>query len=254
MNKTVKNILLRISMFLGISAFVFLIIMAKLNRDDNQVEKIEIGIDDWTGNFLVNKRQVLDVIEENFEVKNKILSGKDLENIEKKVRIIPQVKFSNAYIDDIGNLNIKIIQRKPIIRVYNLQGQSFYIDENGIKFPITNNFTAKVPIVTGNIIETCDTTINVQSKELKKIYKIIQTINKNKLWHTMIGQYNINEKTQIELIPRFGNCTILFGDEKNIEQKISRLDIFYFDVLKKVGWDYYKVINIMYKNQVVCLK
>lgn len=42
----------------------------------------------------------------------------------------------------------------------------------------------------------------------------------------MIGQYIINEKGQVELIPRFGNCTVLFGDDKNIEQKIKRLDVF----------------------------
>jgi cell division protein FtsQ len=112
----------------------------------------------------------------------------------------------------------------------------------------------KVPVVTGNITETADSAVLVTSFELKRIYNIVQKVNKNKLWSAMIGQYIINEKGQVELIPRFGNCTVLFGDDKNIEQKIKRLDVFYFDVLKKVGWDYYKVINIMYKNQVVCLK
>lgn len=70
----------------------------------------------------------------------------------------------------------------------------------------------------------------------------------------MIGQYNVAEKAQVELIPRFGNGTVIFGDDRNMESKMKRLDIFYFDVLRKVGWDYYRVINIMYKNQVVCLK
>jgi cell division protein FtsQ len=174
--------------------------------------------------------------------------------LKKQSRIIPQVKNSQAYTDDNGNLNIKIEQRRPLLRVYNLQGQSFYLDEKGVKFPVTSNYAAKVPVVTGNITETADSAVLVTSFELKRIYNIVQKVNKNKLWSAMIGQYIINEKGQVELIPRFGNCTVLFGDDKNIEQKIKRLDVFYFDVLKKVGWDYYKVINIMYKNQVVCLK
>jgi cell division protein FtsQ len=74
------------------------------------------------------------------------------------------------------------------------------------------------------------------------------------VWQAMIGQYNINNVGQLELIPRLGNSTILLGDNSNLEKKIKQLDVFYFDVLRKVGWDYYKVINIMYKNQVVCIK
>ena len=254
MNKTVKNIIVRISMLIGLGAFIALMVMAKINRDASRVEKIKVGVDEFNGNFFVNKGQVLNLVQDQFDVKGKILSGKDLEQIEKAVRIIPQVKNSDAYTDNNGNLNIKIEQRKPLLRVYNLLGQSFYVDENGIKFPVSAAFAAKVPIITGNITESCDTTVKIQSAELIRIFNIIQTVNKNEVWKAMIGQYNINEKLQIELIPRFGNCTILFGDDKNIEQKIKRLDIFYFDVLKKVGWDYYKVINIMYKNQVVCLK
>jgi cell division protein FtsQ len=138
--------------------------------------------------------------------------------------------------------------------VYNVQNLSFYVDENGIKFPTSDNYAAKVPVITGNILEACDSSQKIQSAELKRIFNIIQTVNKNKLWRAMIGQYNINEKKQVEAIPRFGNCTVIFGDDKDIEQKLKRLDIFYFDVLKKIGWNYYKVINIMYKDQVVCLK
>jgi cell division protein FtsQ len=254
MNKTAKNIIIRLSMFFGLAMFVFLAVMAKINREQSRIQKVKIGIDEWNGLFFVNKIQVLQLIENRFEVKGKILSGKELEQIEKAVRIIPQVKNSQAYTDDNGNLNIKIEQRTPLLRVYNLQGQSFYLDEKGVKFPVTSNYAAKVPVVTGNITEKADSVVTVTSFELKRIYNIVQKVNKNKLWSAMIGQYNINANGQVELIPRFGNCTVLFGDDKNIEQKIKRLDVFYFDVLKKVGWDYYKVINIMYKNQVVCLK
>ena len=254
MNKTVKNIILRLTMLIGLSAFIVLVVFAKINRDESKVKKIKIGIDEWNGNAFVTKPQVLFLIQQNFDVMDKKLSGKDLEKIEKSVTIIPQVKKSNAYTDNNGNLNIKIVQREPLFRVYNVQYLSFYVDENGVKFPTSINYAAKVPVITGNIFEVCDSSQKIQSAELKKIFNIIQTVNKNKLWRAMIGQYNINEKKQVEAIPRFGNCTVIFGDDKDIEQKLKRLDIFYFDVLKKIGWNYYKVINIMYKDQVVCLK
>jgi len=254
LNKTIKNIILRVSMLLGLVAFIVLVVIAKFNRDETTIKKIVIDIDEWSGNSFITKTQVLALIDEKFDMVGKNLSGKDLEEIEKSITIIPQVKKSDAYTDDKGNLNIKIEQREPLFRVFNLQNQSYYVDKNGLKFPTSSNYTAKVPIITGNILEVCDTSKKIQSPELKRLFNVIQNINKNKLWSAMIGQYNINDKKQIELIPRFGDCTIIFGDDKEIEQKLKRLDIFYFDVLKKIGWNQYKVINIMYKNQVVCLK
>ncbi len=255
MNKTIKNIILRISMLIGLSAFIFLVVTAKVNRDELKVKVINITIvGEFEGKSFVTKTQVLNQIQNKFDVIGKNLTGKELEKIEQYLLIIPQVKKSNAYTDANGNLNIKIEQREPLFRVYNFQNQTFYVDENGVKFPTSSTNSPKVPIITGNIFEVCDTNQKVQSVELKSIFNIVQSVNKNEVWKAMIGQYNINEKKQVELIPRFGNSTILFGDDKNMEQKLKRLDIFYFDVLKKIGWNHYKVINIMYKDQVVCLK
>ena len=95
-------------MLIGLAAFIALVVIAKINRHASRVDKIKIGVDEWNGNFFVSKNQVLNLIQNQFEVKGKILSGKDLERIEKAVRVIPQVKNSNAYTDDKGNLNIKI--------------------------------------------------------------------------------------------------------------------------------------------------
>jgi cell division protein FtsQ len=254
MKKTTRNIIIRLSMLLGVGVFLFLLIAGQMYRFDERVKKITIAIDDFEGNYFVEKNQVLEVIQNNFTVEGKNLSGKNLEHIEQVVGQIPQVKYANAFIDNQGDLSIKVIQRSPLFRVYNQQGQSFYVDENGVKFPTTNNYTAKVPIVTGYITEQYDSTKRVSSVGLKQTFYTIQEINKNEVWQAMIGQYNINNVGQLELIPRLGNSTILLGDNSNLEKKIKQLDVFYFDVLRKVGWDYYKVINIMYKNQVVCIK
>lgn len=254
MNKTVKNIIIRVTMLIGVAAFVFLIVMAKSNRSQNSVKDIEVNIDEWNGNFFVTKAQVLSLVNKNFDIIGKTLSGKDLEKIEKSLSVIPQVKKANAFLDNKGALTIKIDQRIPLFRVYNTFGESFYVDENGIKFPVTQNFAAKVPVATGLIVEPCNKDQKVLGKQLKSIFSLMQYLKKNQLWNSLIGQININEKLQIELLPRIANATIVFGDDQDIEQKFKRLDVFYFEVLKKVGWDRYKVINIMYKDQVVCLK
>ncbi|HRG35237.1 MAG TPA: hypothetical protein PK355_03070, partial [Chitinophagales bacterium] len=59
MNKTVRNIIIRISMLVGIVVFVCLMVMAKWNTQHRAVQKIKISIDDKVGNFFVNKAEVV---------------------------------------------------------------------------------------------------------------------------------------------------------------------------------------------------
>ena len=58
----------------------------------------------------------------------------------------------------------------------------------------------------------------------------------------------------IELIPRVGNHTIVFGDANQIESKFEKLIVFYNKGLSNTGWNEYSVINLKYEGQVVCTK
>ena len=56
----------------------------------------------------------------------------------------------------------------------------------------------------------------------------------------------------LELTPRSGNYTILFGRLDDAEQKLDKLLRFYREGLGKAGWDRYRTINVKYAGQVVC--
>ena len=73
-------------------------------------------------------------------------------------------------------------------------------------------------------------------------------------WNAQIEQVYVNADGELELIPRVGNQTILFGDEKGMEEKFSKLYTFYKEGLSKTGWNQYKTINVTFKDQVVCSK
>ncbi|MEO8088452.1 MAG: cell division protein FtsQ, partial [Bacteroidota bacterium] len=67
-------------------------------------------------------------------------------------------------------------------------------------------------------------------------------------------QIFVDAAGDMELIPRVGNQTILFGDEKQMEEKFNKLYTFYKKGLSKTGWNQYKTINVTFKDQVVCSK
>ncbi|MBK7433459.1 MAG: hypothetical protein IPI66_05780 [Chitinophagaceae bacterium] len=53
------------------------------------------------------------------------------------------------------------------------------------------------------------------------------------------------------MIPKIGKQVIVFGDASDIAGKMSKLKLFYRNVMVKAGWQYYSTINLQYKDQVV---
>lgn len=189
-----------------------------------------------------------------------VLIGRDLEQvnleeIEKKIKANPYIAYATVYADMDGIIQIKIDQRQPILRVINAGDQDFYIDKNGLKMPVSPNFTANVLVANGKILEhfsgKVDTLITKLATDL---YKTALYIGQDTLWNSQIEQAFVNEKSDIELIPRVGNQRIILGNADSLEIKMRNLRAFYKKAMPKVGWDAYKTINIKYINQVVCEK
>ena len=70
----------------------------------------------------------------------------------------------------------------------------------------------------------------------------------------LIEQIYVEKNGEFQLIPKFNDQVIIFGTTENIKDKFARLLIFYKQGLSITGWNRYNMINIKYKNQVVCSK
>ena len=62
----------------------------------------------------------------------------------------PSIKKATVYSDWYGNISIYVEQRKPIVRIQNKK-EGYYLDEDGLRMPLSNNFTARMLLVTGNV-------------------------------------------------------------------------------------------------------
>ncbi|WP_293789474.1 cell division protein FtsQ [uncultured Pedobacter sp.] len=187
-----------------------------------------------------------------------VLLGRNLENInihkiEKKLQSNPYIGFAKVYVDMDGVLHIEVKQRQPILRILNENGQDFYIDNDGLKMPISSNFTANVLVATGHILEVFSSRVDTLHTQLARdLYKTAQFIKKDTLWEAQIEQVVVDQKNDIELIPRVGNQRIILGNADSLEKKMKNLLLFYKKAMPQVGWDTYKTINIKYTNQIVC--
>ncbi|WP_343531546.1 cell division protein FtsQ [Pedobacter sp.] len=183
------------------------------------------------------------------------LEGINLHDIERSIAANPYIGFAKVYADMNGTVYVEVRQRQPVLRILNAGGQDYYVDSDGLKMPVSPNFTANVLVATGNILEgfngKVDTLMTANAKDL---YKAALFIKQDTLWDAQVEQLYINEKNDIEMVPRVGNQRIILGNAKDIDVKMANLLAFYKQAMPKVGWNAYRTINLKYVNQIVCEK
>lgn len=206
--------------------------------------------------YFIDKQEVENIL----KLSSTLLVGRKLDKInihdlEGKLKANPFVAYAKVYADMDGIIWIEVIQRQPIMRIMTQYDQDFYVDENGFKLPLSNNFTANVLAANGYIEEPFAGKVDTLKTPLAKdVFKTISFIRKDALWNAQIAQVYVTADHEIELIPRVGNQRILLGNADSLETKFHNLMVFYKQALPQVGWDAYKQINIKYSNQIIGIK
>ena len=166
-----------------------------------------------------------------------------IKEIEQSISNHAAVKNANVYSDILGKISVDITQRKPIARVVQ-ENDSYYIDEDGQWMPLSNHYTARTLVVSGNVA-----VVNSEA-----LFQIAQYIYKDPFWNAQIMQVHIEDNEDLTLIPRVGYHQIVFGEAENFEEKFSNLKLFYEKGISYKGWNNYSRINLKFKNQIVCTK
>ena len=165
----------------------------------------------------------------------------DLKALENKLSSHDMIENSEVYISINGILKIDIKQRNPYARV--ISDSSFYIDNNGTKMPLSDNYSARVLLVHG---------LNDESK-IDYVFKLIKTIRDDEFLNLNVTDILIN-KSDISLRVRNCNFEVLVGDLNNLETKIKNFKAFYQKAYRNKILNNYKKVNLQFNNQIVCTK
>jgi cell division protein FtsQ len=115
---------------------------------------------------------------------------------------------------------------------------------------VGGDITISQPMLDGiSIIDT-----SIKNSVLKDIYHFVNYIRNNDFWTAQIDQIYVGSYNEIDLIPRVGNHQIHLGTFENYEGKLKNLAAFYERVLPEAGWNKYSVINLEFRDQIVCKK
>ncbi len=165
-----------------------------------------------------------------------------LNTIEKALEANEMVKSAQVYLTIDGKLTSKIVQRKPIGRI---EGNSkFYLDDEGKRMPFSSNYSARVPIITGDIT----------GRSLEDVYKILEFINEDDFLRKNIIGIHIKAEDDYQLKFRLNQFVVNLGGIENLEAKFSNFKAFYAKANKDKTLEDFAIVSLEFNNQVVCTK
>jgi cell division protein FtsQ len=231
---------------------VFLLISAMQVKREKKCKGLEVNIDGVSNNFFIDAKDV-EVIINRFAgggTKGKPLNNFRLWEMENALKRNVWIKSAQIYFDNNDILKVDVEEREPIARVFAINDFTFYVDSSLAMLPLSEKFSARVPVFTGFPADT-----KVLSKKdsalLAGIRQLSLLIGGDNFLNALIEQVDITAERNFEMIPKIGNQLILFGDATNANQKFEKLKLFYKQVMSKAGWSRYNVIDLQYKDQVV---
>lgn len=184
-------------------------------------------------------------------VKNIAIDSISLQAIEDQYKANPFVRDCRTYIDKHYRLQVEVVERIPLIRIYSQNGGNYYIDREGVSMPVSDHFTPRTLLATGHI-PLLPLEDGVDSSAIhKNLFKVANAIEQDDFMTGFVSEIHIDDRGQILLHPLVGNFTIRITRTEDIAQKFENLKIFLRDGLSRLGWDKYHELVIDYDNQII---
>lgn len=167
----------------------------------------------------------------------------DIFNLEQLLNAHVMVENSEIFHTIDGEVEIKVKQRQPIGRIYE-NGKFFYMDTQGMQMPLSQNYSARVPLVLGDVNKAYwDTT-----------FKVLQFIGEDDFLSKNIIEIKVKANGEYEFRMRIPDFIVLLGKAEDLELKKANLKAFYKKMEKEKALNTYKTVNLKYANQVICIR
>lgn len=236
---------------LVIGGIATLLVAANKKETGHVCKQVLIGIKGSGEKFYIEESDIKKQLEQTVQgsLVNKPLSKISLASLENDLEKDQWIRDAELYFDREDVLHISVEEREPIARIFTTNGSSFYIDSSGHQMPLIDKVTARVPVITGYInVKRLSARDSALLSDVKAIAKFVYA---DAFWNAQIGQVDITADRKFELIPVIGDHVIRIGTAENIEEKLSRLLLFYKQVMSKTGFNKYSVVDVQYDGQVI---
>jgi len=224
-----------------IALVVFLYSFTSQRNMARTIDKIDIEFMDQSLPFVsldtVNKL-LIQSLDNSTSINKETLDLKEMEN---RLRKNPMIRDAQVYLSVDGVLGAKIEQRIPIARVAGSSG--FYLDEDGMKMPLSKMYSARVPLISGK-----------SNLKLEKVTELFTKINRDPFMKNSVVGVHVLAGDNILLQLRKQEFTIHLGKIEKVEKKFQNYKAFYQKSKQDSTLGEYKRVNLEYLSQVVATK
>ncbi|MDR0619275.1 MAG: hypothetical protein LBG17_05200 [Bacteroidales bacterium] len=193
-------------------------------------------------NYLYNQRKISLIGEKISEI--------NANYIEKLLNENPYVKHSEVYAALDGTIYLDIEQRNPAVKIYNMYGEIFNIDNEGIIMPNNPEYPAHIRIANGKIAarhHNGDTAKNI----LHNIFLLSEHLSEDTVTDALVEQLYVNSKNNIILVPKIGEIAIVFGKITDMKKKTKKIKDFYTAVPSFNADGKYRLLDARFENQII---
>ncbi|WP_317124685.1 cell division protein FtsQ/DivIB [Seonamhaeicola aphaedonensis] len=219
---------------------IFLYAFSTHRNDGRKVSEPQVEFVGENSLFLTHENVSKLLIQNRKSLKNVPKEALDLNELEKALKSNPMIKSAEVYVAVNGTFNAKVEQKTPIARVNT--NASYYIDDEGSFMPLSSNYSARVPLVTGY----------VDKNNLKNVFTIAKKIQNDEFLKKHVIE--IYQSLDKDVFLKLRQCRFLvqLGDVKLLDKKINNLKAFYLKSTKEGTLNEYRNVNLRFDNQVVC--
>ena len=187
--------------------------------------------------YFVDEKVIKDIVAK--QNPSHTVGNLDIPKLEKRLNAIPAVDSANVYLNLNGKLNLDITQRVPVFRLTK-KGETFYVDERGIEFPVSKNYSHPCMLISGNVAK----------EEYPDVIQLVRTIEMDPFSKKyFIGV--VKDGSNYNLLSTDGNYKVEIGDLDNIEFKLKGFKAFVEKFVQYQDPAKYSKISVKYDNQIV---
>lgn len=232
-----------IRLILMFALVIFLYSFTSNRNSHRKLKKSEVIFVGENNNFVEQESVNKLLIENSSDVKSIAKDELNLNKLENSINAHPMIQKSDVFVSVDGVLKAVVQQKTPVARVVDEQG-SFYIDYEGNTMPLSDNYTARVPLISGEN--------NLKNK--KKLSEILKMIYDDEFLKKNIIGIQVLSDESLLMSNRNFDYQIDFGRMLNEEQKFKNYKAFFQKAVLDSTLYKYKKISLRFTHQVVCTK
>lgn len=201
----------------------------------------EIIFLDDNNHFITHETVNKLLIQNNADVTSIAKEILDLKEMESRLNNNPMISKAEVFVTVDGVLGAKIKQRKPIARV--AAATVYYIDEDGLEMPLSEVYSARVPLITGKSVFDYET-----------LRPLLLKIRDDQFMNHQVVGIHLEDNDELTFYLRKHDLKIVFGKPENIDTKFRNFKAFYQKTVKDSSISDYNLVNLKFNNQVVGTK